>query len=115
MDRPKFYKPLTRIAVDSTNYYKPPTCFNVVKTDYPNYYKLPTCFAVVKTDPSNVFKPPTRFAVVKPGSPNFYELLTRIHGLLQASYTLFGRQNGLSELFRRAWLAKVYSWWIPCS
>ena len=49
--------------------------------------------AVVKTNLFNFYKPPTRLAVFKTDS----YMVAVLSELLQASYTLYGRQNKLSK------------------
>ena len=91
------------VKTDSPNFYKPPTRFAEVKTDSLIYYKPPTSFTDVKTDSLNFYKPPTRCMEVKTYSPNVGEPLTRFavvktdSQLLQASYTLYGGQNGVKH------------------
>ena len=92
---------LAMVNTDFSNIYKPPARFTEVKTDSLNFYKANTHFAVVKMEYPNIYKPPTRFVVIKTNYPNVYKCTTRFavvkNGLsehLQASYTLFGCQNG---------------------
>ena len=75
------------VETDPLTLYTPPTHFEVVKTYPPNFYKAPTSFTMVKTNSPTFYKPPTRFQFVKSG-------LTK---LPQASYTLCGSQNVLSN------------------
>ena len=83
MDSPNFYKLPTHFEVVKTNSLKPPTCFEFVKTDSLKFCKPPICFAVVvRMDSPNLYKSPTRFGA-------FYTLCVRKNRLskhLQASY-----------------------------
>ena len=61
------------IKMDCLNFYNPPTCLEVVKTDSPYPYKPLTHLAVVKMGTHNIYKLPTCLVVVKTCPPDSYK------------------------------------------
>ena len=66
--------------MEPPNFYKPTTCFALVKNDCPKFYKAATRFGVVKTafyticgNQNGLCEHLQAFAVVNTASPKFYK------------------------------------------